>query len=86
MYLALAGHAFLFFVALQQSLAVPPWPFLAVMAVLDLAIAVACLYSRRAETLLAALSASQIILIAWQFTVVVSPWPTVAAVCAVSPG
>jgi hypothetical protein len=84
MYLALAGHAFLFFVALQQSLAVPPWPFLAVMGVLDLAIGVACLYSRRAETLLAALSASQIILIAWQFTAVVSPWPTVAAGCAVS--
>src|SRR6185503_4141746 len=79
-YLALVGHVFLFFVVLQKPLSTPPWPFLAVLAVLDLAIGVAALYSRRGELHLAALSATQIILIVWQSTVASSPWPAVAVV------
>src|SRR5258708_3536385 len=67
--LALIGHAFLLFVVLQKSLALPPWPFLGVLLVLDLAIGVAALYSRRAELLLGALAASQVILVIWQVTV-----------------
>ena len=81
-YLALVGHIFLLFVVLQKPLSIPPWPFLAVLAVLDLAIGVAALYSRRGELHLAALSATQIILIVWQLTVESSPWPAVAVVCA----
>jgi uncharacterized membrane protein len=84
LYLALVGHAFLFFVVLQESLAVPPWPFLGVLAALDLAIGVAALYTRRSEMHLGALAASQIILIAWQLTVPTAPWPAVAVVCALA--
>ncbi len=79
MHLALAGHAFLLFVALQPALVVSPWPFLAVMGVLDLAIGVAGLYSRRGDTYAIALAASQFILIAWLFTVDAAPWPSYAA-------
>ena len=82
LYLALIGHAFLLFVVLQPALAVPPWPFLGVLLVLDLAIGVAALYSRLAELHLGALAASQVILVVWQFTVRSAPWPRVAILCA----
>src|SRR5258706_6276902 len=52
------------------------------MAVLDLAIGVAALYSRRGELHIGALAASQIILIAWQFTASVAPWPRIALLSA----
>ena len=80
--LALIGHAFLFFVVLQKPLAIPPWPFLGVLAVLDLAIGVAALYSHSGELHLGALASSQIILIVWQFTVQEAPWPSIAIFCA----
>ena len=77
-YLALAGQGFLFFVALQQSLATTPFPFLAVLAVLNLAIGVAVLYTRRSGVYLGALVLSQVLLIAWQATVQTAPWQVVA--------
>ena len=52
LYLSLIGHAFLLFVVMQKSLAIPPWPFLGVLLVLDLAIGVASLYMRRGEMFL----------------------------------
>ncbi len=82
LYLALIGHGFLFFVAMQKSLAIPPWPLLGVMAVLDLAIGVAALYTRRGELHLGALILSQGILIVWQFTADFAPWPATALWCA----
>jgi hypothetical protein len=82
LYLALIGHAFLFFVVLQKPLAIPPWPFLGVLAVLDLAIGVAALYSRRGELHLGALASSQVILVVWQWTAQQIPWPSVAIFCA----
>lgn len=78
----LIGHAFLFFVVMQKPLAIPPWPFLGVLAVLDLAIGVAALYSRRGEMHLGALALSQAILAIWQITVQTAPWPRVAILCA----
>jgi uncharacterized membrane protein len=82
LYLALFGHGFLFFVAMQKSLAVPPWPFLGVMAVLDLAIGVAALYTKRGELHLGALILSQGILVVWEFTADHAPWPATALECA----
>jgi uncharacterized membrane protein len=82
-YLALTGHAFLLFVVLNGSLAIPPWPFLIALAVLDLAIAIAAFYTQRTELHLGALAASQVLLILWQLTVQADPWPGVATVCAV---
>ncbi len=65
LWLGLVGHAFLAFVATRADLAVPPWPLLGVLALLDLAILVAALYARRAELHPAALLASQIVAIEW---------------------
>jgi hypothetical protein len=64
-YLALIGHAFLLFVATQPSLAAPPWPLLGALGLLDLAIAVAVLWLRRAELWIAAVVASSAILVVW---------------------
>jgi uncharacterized membrane protein len=77
-YLALVGHAFLLFVAFQPRLSIPPWPFLGVLAVLDLAAGVAALWLRRASLWIAALGASEVILVAWVLLARTSPWPTVA--------
>ncbi|HEV7517043.1 MAG TPA: hypothetical protein VGR07_12150, partial [Thermoanaerobaculia bacterium] len=77
-YLALVGHAFLFVVAAQPRLSIPPWPFLGVLAVLDLAAGVATLWLRRASLWVAALAASDLILLAWVLTARTAPWPAVA--------
>lgn len=82
MALALVGHLFLLFVAVQPSLSVPPWPMLAVVALVDLAIGAAALYTRRAELHAAALGFSQVILIVWASAANPAPWPTVAMVAA----
>ncbi|HYM61500.1 MAG TPA: DUF2339 domain-containing protein [Thermoanaerobaculia bacterium] len=67
-YLGLVGHLFLLFVATQPTLVATPWPMLAVLAVLDLAIGVAALYLRRGRLFIAAILASQVVLIAWTGT------------------
>ncbi|HKO57139.1 MAG TPA: DUF2339 domain-containing protein, partial [Thermoanaerobaculia bacterium] len=77
-YLGLAGHVFLAFVASQVSLSYPPWPMLAVLLVLDLAVGVAALWLRRAPLLTAAMAASQVVLMIWATHTRVAPWPYVA--------
>jgi len=77
-HLALAGHAFLIFVAASRTLAFPPWPFLAVLLVLDLAIGVAALYLKRSSLLLGAAVMSQFVLLAWAMITDLAPWPNVA--------
>lgn len=66
-HLALAGHLFLIFVAANESLNDPPWPFLGVMLVLDLAIGVAALYQRRGALLIGSAALSQIVVLVWSF-------------------
>jgi uncharacterized membrane protein len=76
--LALVGHLFLFFVASQASLAVPPWPMLAILGVLDLAFAATALRTRRAELFGGALACSQLIVLVWVGTVGFDGWPMVS--------
>ncbi|HEV7572606.1 MAG TPA: DUF2339 domain-containing protein [Thermoanaerobaculia bacterium] len=88
-YLAMIGHLFLFAVAVQPQLAVPPWPLFAVMFVLDIAIGVAAIYLRRVSLMTAAMAASQFVLVAWAADAKATPWPVTAfiaalAVCAVA--
>jgi uncharacterized membrane protein len=78
MFLGLVGHLFLFFVASRPDLAVPPWPMIGVLAVLDLAIGAAALYARRGELHVAAVAATQSILVTWALAVDGAPWPSVA--------
>jgi len=77
-YLGLAGHLFLLVVACQRSLAVPPWPLLGVMLILDLAAGVAALVVRRHGLHVAAMAASALVLAVWAAIAGVTPWPGVA--------
>jgi hypothetical protein len=83
-YLALAGHAFLLFVAASPSLSLPPWPFLAVLFVIDLAIGVAALYLKRGALLVGAAVMSQAVVIAWSAVADDAPWPNVALAAALA--
>ncbi len=76
--LSLAGHLFLFVVASQSALALPPWPLLITLLVLDLAAGGAALYTRRHEVHLAALAASLVLLMVWVVVAAAAPWPKVA--------
>ena len=81
-YLLLVGHAFLLFVAAKPELAMPPWPLLGVLLVLDVAAGVAALVIRRAELFVAALVASMGVLLTFEFTARQAPWPAVAVISA----
>jgi len=81
-YLGLVGHLFLLVVASQRSLAVPPWPLLAVLLILDLAAGAAALYSRRTALHTAAMAASGAVLAFWVVVAGTSPWPATAILAA----
>jgi hypothetical protein len=83
-YLALVGHVFLFVVAVQPRLSIPPWPFLGVLLLLDLAAGVASLWIRRSSLWLSALGASDLILFTWVLTARNAPWPAVALASALA--
>jgi len=79
-YLALAGHTFLVFVASQEKLAFPPWPLFAILGLLDLAIGVGALWLRREKLMTSAIAASQVVLLVWASNADLPPWPNVALV------
>jgi uncharacterized membrane protein len=77
-HLGLVGHLFLLFVVTQPSLAVPPWPILGVLLVLDLALAAAAFATGVGALLAVALVLSQIVLLVFVSAVPAAPWPAVA--------
>lgn len=77
-YLGLVGHLFLLFVATQPALAVPPWPLLGILLVLDLALAAAAFATGVGALLAAALVLSQVVLLVFVSAVTDAPWPTIA--------
>ncbi len=81
-FLGLAGHLFLFVVAVEPTLSIPPWPLLVVLLVLDLSIGAAALYTRRNDLHLASMVASAFILANWVPAAGVAPWPGVAILSA----
>ncbi len=81
-FLGLVGHLFLFFVASQRALAIPPYPLLGVLFVLDLAIGAAVLYLKRHQLLVGAMAASSFVLIVWVSVVTEAPYPAVAILSA----
>jgi len=82
-YLLLVGHAFLLFVAAKPALAVPPWPLLGVLLVLDVAAGVAALTTRRGWLFVSASVASMMVLVTLESSARQAPWPSVAVVSAV---
>jgi uncharacterized membrane protein len=80
--LALAVHVFLARVAADPELAFPPWPWLAVLAVVDLAVAIGALAIRNARPHLAAVAVSQLIILLWTSRAPEAPWPLVGILAA----
>ena len=77
-HVALTSLLLLMFVVTSDSLSMPPWPFLTVLFVLDLAIGVAALYLKRGSLLIGSAVLSQVVLLVWSTTTDVAPWPNVA--------
>ncbi len=80
----LASFGFLFAVAIQPKLSIPPWPFLTALLLLGLAAGVAALWLRRSVPWISALAASDVILLAWMVTAGKAPWPAVALASALA--
>jgi hypothetical protein len=81
-YLALSAHFFVLVFMMRTALAVPPWRFLGVLAILNAAIAAPALRSRAGGIAhIFALTGSQFILMVWQGVVWESPWPLTAIWC-----
>jgi hypothetical protein len=76
-FLGLAGHLFLVAIAAHKSLSIPPWPFLGILLILDLAIGAAALYMRRNNLHQAAMAASALIIMIWIMVAGEAPWPSV---------
>jgi hypothetical protein len=83
-FLVLFAYVFLLVIAVQPSLAIPPWPMFAVLLVLDLAIGAAAIYLERMSLMLAALAASQLVLIAFASVARDGSWPLVAMIAALA--
>jgi hypothetical protein len=81
-YIAMAGHLFLLFVAGQKSLALPPWPIFGVLFVLQLTLGIAALWLRRERLFTAGSAASQLVLLIWAAQAPFGPWPNVALIAA----
>jgi uncharacterized membrane protein len=82
-WLGLAGHVFLFYIATQRELAIPPWPLLAVLFVLDLALGAAALYLRRGKLWVGAIGASQLVLLVFAGTTQTG-WATTSIVSTIA--
>ena len=78
LWIGLVGHAFLLFAASRPELSQPPWPLLAVLLLLDVALALAALTSKRGPLLLAALAASQAVVGVWLGALDGGPSPLIA--------
>jgi uncharacterized membrane protein len=73
-HIALAGYFFLFFIAVDKTLAFPPWPMFAVLALLTLAAGVASLYLRLGTLTVGAVLLAQVVLLTWSAHDLVPPW------------
>ncbi|MEJ2108459.1 MAG: DUF2339 domain-containing protein, partial [Acidobacteriota bacterium] len=81
-FLGLVGHIFLFVVAGQESLSVPPWPFFAILLLLNLAVGAAALYTRKCSLHQSAMIISALLLMVWIPTARMAPWPGIGILCA----
>ena len=82
--LLLASLGFLFAIANQPRLSVPPWPLLGVLLLLVVAAGAAALSLGRSVLWISALVASEVILFAWVVSARNAPWPAVALASALA--
>ncbi|MEP6915669.1 MAG: DUF2339 domain-containing protein, partial [Acidobacteriota bacterium] len=81
LYLGLVGHLFLLFVAVNRDWSLPPWAWLATLAVLSLAASTVSLVTRTSTLHAAGIGAAAAIVAAWAATAG-APWGLVALVAA----
>lgn len=82
MFMGLIGHVFVVFVATRPELSIPPWPVFGALAVLNLAVLTAALYSRNGAVHHGATALTAVILMLWTAAARVAPWPQVAVLAA----
>jgi uncharacterized membrane protein len=79
LFLGLIGHLFLLFVAVNPVWSLPPWPWLATLAVLTLGASALSLVTRAAALHAGGVIAAGVVVAAWANTTG-APWPIVALV------
>jgi hypothetical protein len=82
LHLSLAGHLFLFFVAVNREWSLPPWPLFATLAVLTLAASAMALVTRAGSVHAAGIVAAGVIVMAWTANAASSMWATVGITAA----
>jgi uncharacterized membrane protein len=68
LYLGLVGHLFLLFVGVNRAWVVPPWPWLATLAVLTLAASTVSLFTKKGALHAAGVIAAGVVIAAWTFS------------------
>jgi hypothetical protein len=86
LYLALVGHLFLMFLAMNREWSIPPWPLFGALAVVTLATSATSLVTRAAALHAAGAIAAAVVVLAWSGATGAPPWGLIAvlASCAVS--
>jgi hypothetical protein len=74
LYLGLAGHLFLFFIALNREWSLPPWPVFGALAVVTLATSVAALGARAPLLHVGGIGAAALVLAGWTAVAGVTSW------------
>jgi hypothetical protein len=82
LYLGLVGHLFLLFIALNREWSLPPWPWLATLAVLSLAASTVSLVIRSSVLHAAAIFAAAVIIAVWTSATGAPPWGLVSLIAA----
>jgi hypothetical protein len=78
MHLALLGHLFLFFLAVDRTWSLPPWPLFGSLAVITLATSATSLVTRTGATHAAGITAAAVIVMNWTAaTAGAAGWPVV---------
>jgi hypothetical protein len=86
-FLGSVGHLFLFVVASQNSLSIPPWSFFSVLLILDLAMGLAAILALNklgSALFRTAMALSGFLLIAWTASAASAPWPAIAIFAAMA--
>lgn len=84
LYLALAGHLFLFFIAVNREWSLPPWPLFGTLGLLTLATSTMALVLATGAVHAAGIVAAGVIVMVWTANTSAAPWPTVGVVTSVT--
>jgi len=84
LYLALIGHLFLMFLALNREWSIPPWPLFGALAVITLATSATALATRAAPLHAAGSIAAAVVIFLWAGAAGAPPWGLIAVLASSS--